>query len=219
MRHRLPGAALALAGLLALAPACAKNGAGRTGATRPGRPGAPTAAPTVSLLADLQALPKSTFRVDYSISNNAPFTTLSVWWKNPKAKLATKYQGVDTEVYTDAAAATVTVCVRTGPRWACQSQQAATSVPVPTTLNPAQSAQLSQSLQVPGVTTSTRTIAGEQADCGAVPATQSTPAQDVCLAKSGAVLYFKGGSSTAQYTVEATSYTSSVSDGDLTPPA
>lgn len=171
-----------------------------------------------ALLADLAALSSSRFRVDYATTGAIGSAT--TYWANPKARGDTTYQGLQYRGYADASTGAATGCVKTGPRWTCQSAQATSWPGVPPVLDAStMSGELERALRVPGVTTSTRTIAGQAADCATVPATSTTAAQDFCLAKSGALLSYSGSLDGAPYTLTATGYTTEVSDADFVPPA
>jgi outer membrane lipoprotein-sorting protein len=72
------------------------------------------------------------------------------------------------------------------------------------------------SLQV--VSTSSRNIAGEDADCYTVRSPEFEGDAEICLSKEAVPLYTKSTSQGAESTLEATAFSRDVSDSDFQPP-
>lgn len=174
------------------------------------------------LLEDLDRLATSSFKIDYATSGE--LGALTTWWKNPRGRADATYYGFGVRVYGDAETGDVTVCVVYRVAADCDTEPGEGYPGLPAILNPAsQGEEIARVLEVPGIAVSTRAIAGQEADCAETPGSATAPKQTVCLAHSGALLYYAGAEGTvngepaAPLSIEATSYTEGVSDADVTP--
>ncbi len=186
--------------------------------TDPDRPGDDV----TPLLEDLDNIATSAFRIDYRTTGE--LGALTTWWKNPRGRADATYYGFGVSVYADADTGDVTVCVVYRVATDCDTEPGEGYPGLPAILNPAtQGDEIARVLEVPGITVSTRTIAGQESDCAATPGSQAAPEQTLCLAHSGALLYYAGAEGTidgvpaASYSIEATAYSESVTDADVTP--
>ncbi|MCZ7535100.1 MAG: hypothetical protein M5T61_03530 [Acidimicrobiia bacterium] len=186
--------------------------------TSPDRPGDDV----TPLLEDLDNFATSMFQVDYRTTGE--LGALTTWWKNPRGRADATYYGFGVSVYADADTGDVTVCVVYRIAADCDTEPGEGYPGLPAILNPAtQSGEIARVLEVPGITVSTRTIAGQEADCAATAGSPRAPEQTLCLASSGALLFYSGTGSTidgvpgAPYSIEATAYSESVTDADVTP--
>lgn len=168
------------------------------------------------------SLPESTFDVRYSVSGDPYLDYLEIWWKSPKARLDGSYAGYEFHNYLDGDTGEWTLCVTILGQYACDSD----SVPELAGLSGrlealAPSAAANRVLEMadgPDAVTEQRTIAGEPVACVV------SGGQTGCLAGSGALMYSEGmitmsvnGSPEAGLVLEATEYSTEVSDEELTP--
>jgi hypothetical protein len=173
--------------------------------------------------AHLDALPQGNFHVVYRVEGVEGLDEFEVRWLNTRSRIDATYKGTVTKTYVDGATGGLTVCATAADgRQSCTTgEEAAGKAPPVGVVDPATGpARIEESLRTPRITTSSRSIVGEQADCAKIPEPGGDAAQDLCVGTSGAVLYVRAPSSDgAVFLAEATDYISGrVTPGDITPP-
>jgi hypothetical protein len=184
---------------------------------RPTRPVPPIPAPDpAAIFADVAATKTSAFEVSYRLDGDFELDSVTVAWSNPRLRVDTTYDGVALRTYTDMSTGRVTVCALITATLDCGAdvvpQTAQTHAILAALVPPTAGDAVGRAVQMPGAKTSTREIAGEQADCVATP-----EGFTYCLASTGAVLLARLGPPGSTQ-IEATSHKDSVDLAALVPP-
>jgi hypothetical protein len=173
-----------------------------------------------AMLSHLDGLANNAFHATYEVDGVDGLEQFEVYWKHPHSRIDATYRGTVTRAYVDATTGELIVCA-TGAdgRQACTTGDAARAgFPPIGVIDPATgAAALRQALGTPGVTTATRGIAGQQADCALVPQ-EGGGEQELCVGVSGAVLFVRSPSADGTFRAQATDYVASATELDVRPP-
>lgn len=165
---------------------------------------------------DLPKIATSTFAADYTVTGDPYTNGARLSLAPPRGRLDTSLAGVQIAAFFTLAPVSATVCASTGGvSVGCRPLGSADMSVTTALLSPKVQGELVSLFLVPGARITEERMLDQDAICMDTPATGISPEIRVCIAKSGGLLFYSNGTTT----IQALSYTNTVSQASLVPPS